>query len=153
VGFEYVQSRALGTALYLFYNALCNKQCRALIGDTDLRRFLKEKLLPIIYITKRDIALLNENPIEFIKERDENSFWNDTDCLMIPKKEAMAVVRYLFCKKDKNVELLRELLSMCSSLLLSGDEIKIEASLSILESLCSAVQDDEVFQNNFEALL
>lgn len=59
--------------------------------------------------------------MEFIKERDETSFWNDTDCLMLPKKEALAIVRYLFCKREKNIALLKDLLEMCSGMLSSTD--------------------------------
>jgi len=121
VGKEYVAGKALGASLFLFYNILNNKVCRNLITESDLQHFLREKLVPIIAVTRRDVKMLSENPVEFIKERDETSFWNDTDCLMLPKKEALAIVRYLFCKREKNVPLLKDLLDMCSTMLGSTD--------------------------------
>jgi hypothetical protein len=55
VGTEYVASKGLGTSLFLFYNILNNKACRNLITENDLRHFLREKLVPIIVVTRRDV--------------------------------------------------------------------------------------------------
>lgn len=58
VGKEYVAGKALGASLFLFYNILNNKVCRNLITESDLRHFLREKLVPIIAVTRRDVQML-----------------------------------------------------------------------------------------------
>ena len=75
-----------------------------------------DKLVPIVKLSKRDIELYQENPLEFIKERDMSSYWKVEESIMMPKKEALDIVKYLFNKRlDQNgsLPLMQEFFAFC----------------------------------------
>ena len=65
---------------------MCNKSARKFITTNEIRFFLMDKLVPIVKLSKRDIELYQENPLEFIKERDMSSYWKVEESIMMPKK-------------------------------------------------------------------